>query len=553
MAPPDPDWYRNQGSLLEELKRVHKSTGGPPEIPGYDDLRELQRGGQGVVYSAIQKSTRRRVGVKVLLDGAFASDASRRRFEREIDLVSSLRHPNIVQIYDCGVTPAPDQRLYFVMEFIEGVPLHEYADALRHHNSRTFKLDGADDDEDAGAGQQDEPEQPPAPPPMSRVSIQGTLRLFAIICDAVNYAHQRGVIHRDLKPSNIRIDADGQPHILDFGLAKIAADEAADVSRHPLTSVAGQFIGSLPWASPEQADGKPEKMDIRSDVYSLGVILFQLLTGRFPYDVSGGVRNILDNILNTEPLSPREIQRSIDDEVETIALKCLSKEPDRRYQSAGELARDIRHYLAGEPIQAKRDGAWYTMMKTLRRYRVTGSVAALLAIILATGILATKWQADSAQAERTRAQIQAARAEQRFNEVRRLAHQFMFDFYDRIEHLENSRAARELLVASALEYLDRVSRETVDDEELQLEVAAAYQRIGDIQGNPTMENLGQTAGALESYRKALNIRKALVAGDPSNSALQSLVEETQHNINVVINQQVNPPPREGAAGGDVKH
>src|SRR5439155_4807813 len=162
--------------------------------------------------------------------------------------------------------------------------------------------------------------------------------------------------------------ADGQPHILDFGLAKVAADEAVDASLHPLTSVAGQFIGSLPWASPEQADGQPEKMDIRSDVYSLGVILYQLLTGRFPYDVSGGVRNVMDNILNVQPIAPGTLQRSIDDEVETIIFKCLAKEPERRYQSAGEVARDIRHYLVGEPIQAKRDSAWYTMLKTLRRY-----------------------------------------------------------------------------------------------------------------------------------------------------------------------------------------
>src|SRR5262245_15424445 len=140
MPPPNADWYRDQGSLLDELKRVHKTRAGPPQIPGYDDLRELQRGGQGVVYAAIQRSTRRRVGVKVLLDGAFASDMSRRRFEREIDMVASLRHPNIVQIYDCGVTPAPDERLYFVMEFIEGVPLNEHADALRRHSIKSLKL-----------------------------------------------------------------------------------------------------------------------------------------------------------------------------------------------------------------------------------------------------------------------------------------------------------------------------------------------------------------------------------------------------------------------------
>lgn len=541
MPPPDPDWYRNQGSLLEELKRVHDSRAGPPTIPGYDDLRELQRGGQGVVYTATQRSTRRKVGVKVLLDGAFASDLSRRRFEREIDLVASLRHPNIVQIYDCGITPAPDLRLYFVMEFIEGVPLHEYAEALRRHSAKSFSVlhEAPDDDQSEDADVEGTANADPVPP-MSRVSIQGTLRLFAIICDAVNYAHQRGVIHRDLKPSNIRIDADGQPHVLDFGLAKVAADEAVEAAMRPLTSVAGQFIGSLPWASPEQADGKPEDMDIRSDVYSLGVILYQLLTGRFPYDVSGGVRNVLDNILNVEPASPRELQRSIDDEVQTIVLKCLAKVPDRRYQSAGEVARDIRHYLSGEPIQAKRDSTWYTMMKTLRRYRVTGSVAALLAVILASGVLATKWQADRAQIERERAQTAAARAERRFNEVRRLAQTFMFHFYDGIKHLENSRAARELLVTSALEYLDRVSLETMDDQELQLEIAAAYERIGDIQGNPTMDNLGNASGALRCYHKTLTIRQSMASDDPGNTELHAMVKQTLQAINLV--ETADPAP-----------
>lgn len=161
-------WFLDQASLLEELKKSNVQRGRVPIIAGYDDLREISRGGQGVVYAATQRSTRRKVAIKVLLDGAFSSNAARRRFEREIDLVAGLKHPNIVQVYDSGSTAPPDERLYFVMEFIDGLPLTDHA---------------------------------------RNRPMRDKLVLFADICEAVNYAHQRGVIHRDLKPSNIRVDS----------------------------------------------------------------------------------------------------------------------------------------------------------------------------------------------------------------------------------------------------------------------------------------------------------------------------------------------------------
>ena len=142
----------------------------------------------------------------------------------------------------------------------------------------------------------------------------------------MNAAHLRGVIHRDLKPGNIRVDADGEPHILDFGLAKVAMPETMDSSLPEVMTITGQFLGSLPWASPEQAEGRPEKIDVRTDVYSLGVILYHMLTGRFPYEVVGNMRDVLDNILKAEPAKPSTVRRQINDEVETIVLKCLAKE-----------------------------------------------------------------------------------------------------------------------------------------------------------------------------------------------------------------------------------
>lgn len=318
-------------------------------IAGYTLLRELHRGGQGVVYQAIQKSTQRKVAIKLLREGPFAGDADRARFEREVRVLGQLQHPNIVTIHDSGSSAGC---YYLVMDYIPGQPLDVYiASGAR--------------------------------------SVRETLTLFATICEAVHAAHVRGVIHRDLKPRNIQIDEHGAPHVLDFGLAKVAlgANEQA-------MTLTGQFVGSVPWAAPEQVEGAPGQIDMRTDVYSLGVILYQMLTRRFPYEVVGNIRDVFERIVRAEPVRPRAVRREIGDEVETIVLKCLSKERERRYQSAGALARDVRRYLAGEAIEAKADSGWYLMRKALRRNRTAVAIAltatlALLAVAATTTVL---WQ-----------------------------------------------------------------------------------------------------------------------------------------------------------------
>ena len=306
-------------------------------IPGYSILREIHRGGQGVVYQAVQKATKRKVAIKVMKEGPFADRRDKARFEREVEILGQLNHPFIVGVHDSGDAHGS---YYFVMDYISGQPLDVWISSGEH-------------------------------------SVEATLGLFVKICEGVNAAHLRGVIHRDLKPGNIRIDAAGEPHILDFGLAKTAA--ASDVS---MMTVTGQFMGSLPWASPEQAEAIPGKIDIRTDVYSLGVILYQMLTGKFPYEVIGSMRDVLDHILKAEPVRPSTIRKQINDEVETIVLKCLCKERERRYQSAGELARDVGHYLAGEPIEAKRDSTLYILKKSLRRYRLPVGIGAAIAVLI---------------------------------------------------------------------------------------------------------------------------------------------------------------------------
>ena len=339
-------------------------------FPGYEIIGEIHRGGQGVVYEALQKSTQRKVAIKAMKEGTFGRPGDRTRFEREVQILGQLKHPRIVTIYDSGSAAAG---FYFVMDYIAGNALDEFM-----------------------AGQER--------------SIPETLELFARVCDAVNAAHLHGIIHRDLKPSNIRVDPQEDPHILDFGLAKVAAGE----DEHSGMTLTGQFVGSVPWASPEQAEGIPQKIDMRTDVYSLGMILHHMLTGCFPYEVAGNIRDVIDNILKAEPTRPSTIRKQIDNEVETIVLKCLAKEPDRRYQTAGELVRDIRRYLAGEPIEAKRDSVGYVLRKHLRRYRIPVAIAGAFALVVTIGFFTSLmfWrdavhERDAAEAARAEAKRQA--------------------------------------------------------------------------------------------------------------------------------------------------
>ncbi|MCK6482528.1 MAG: protein kinase [Phycisphaerae bacterium] len=343
---------------------------------GYEILHELHRGGQGVVYLARHKATHRTVALKMLLQGAFATSRQRRRFEREIELAAALRHPHIVTIFDSGTTP--DGRHYFAMEFIEGPPLDRFL-ARRRHGVAAGDL------------------------------LESRLRLFLKLCDAVNHAHQRGVIHRDLKPANILVDAAGEPHVLDFGLAKALGDGAltasADVTR------AGEFMGTFAYAAPEQLAGDPNQIDTRTDVYALGVLLYQILTDALPFRVSGSLSEALHHIAEGDPRPPIEVAPLIGDELNTIVLKALSRERDRRYQSAAALQRDIEAHLSGEPIDAKRDSRWYVLRKTARRFRAPLGVAAAFLVIVSAAVVCLALLAGRLTRERDRALEAERRAE----------------------------------------------------------------------------------------------------------------------------------------------
>jgi tetratricopeptide (TPR) repeat protein len=455
---------------------------------GFRIVRRLHHGGQGVVYQAVESATGRKVAIKVIRQGPLAGRTDRGRFEREVQILQQLDHPRIVSIRDTGVLPGGD--IYFVMDYIPGLPLDVFM-----------------------AGR--------------TLTIEQTLWLFARICEAVHAAHLHGVIHRDLKPGNIRIDPENEPYILDFGLAKLVTPDVSDeagIAPDPAMTITGQFIGSLPWASPEQAEARHAQVDIRTDVYSLGVILYHMLTGRFPYDVSGGVREILDNILKTAPPPPSRYRQRINNELDTIVLKCLQKDRERRYQSAGELGRDIANYLAHRPIEAKRDSPWYLVRKTLARHRAPVAVAVGIMLITAAAAVVslTFWQRVLREAQRATqaekraeswlgetitardaARSEARRAQNEAQKSERIV-RFLQDTLaaaDPRQALGHEVTVREALDAAAR----RIELGLAGEPQVQ---AALYATIG-----KTHQGLGLYELAERYLRRALDVRRAALPAD----------------------------------------
>lgn len=389
--------------------RPRPIDGYPENVPGYRILGELSSGGQGVVYRAVQERTGRIVALKVLGGGWLASPRQRRRFEREIEIAGGLNHPNIATVYD-----AVELRTglgAFAMELIDGVPLDQWRPDGTEDGSTAPRVGAAlgAPSIEAGASELQQSDRaalsnlptidPPAnaavsvsaEPPSAKSPTAGRwhedartraarLRVFAKACGAVHHAHLRGIIHRDLKPSNILADARGEPHILDFGIAVFLQEDPDG-----RITQSGEFTGTVEFASPEQAAGLTAEMDVRSDVYSLGVILYVMLTRRLPYPMIGPTRERLEVIRISPPVRPSTVVQSLRGDLEVIVLRALAKEPKDRYQSAEDLRRDIENFLSGEPIAARRDSAWYVLRKKARKHWKAAVVAGLLLLSTGTG------------------------------------------------------------------------------------------------------------------------------------------------------------------------
>lgn len=352
----------------------------PAQVGPYRILRKLGQGGMGTVYEAQQENPRRVVALKMIRPG-LVSRSLLARFHHEAQVLGRLRHPGIAQIYEAGTHRAADgaAQPYFVMEAVRGRALLAYADE-------------------------------------ARLGSRDRLDLLAKVCDAVQHAHERGVIHRDLKPDNILVeeqpDGSPQPKILDFGVARVIDPEGQTTTLH---TSAGQIVGTVAYMSPEQASGQPEQIDTRSDVYALGVIGYQLLCGRLPYKLStASVAESVRTIVQDDPAPLSTVVRSLRGDVTTIVGKALVKEKDRRYPSAAEMAADLRRYLRDEPITAHPPSTMYQMGKFARRNKglVAGVAASFVVLILGVvgtslGLVRARQERDAAQDARRAADLSA--------------------------------------------------------------------------------------------------------------------------------------------------
>jgi serine/threonine protein kinase/tetratricopeptide (TPR) repeat protein len=519
--------HADAGDLLETPARVEPQLTTEDHDPWlgknigpYQTIARIGQGGMGSVYRAVRIDDHylKQVAIKLVRTG-LGTGHYLRRFKNERQIMASLDHPNIARLLDGGATG--DGLPYLVMEYIEGEEIDKYCDS-------------------------------------HRLDTLARLKIFRQVCSAVQYAHQNLVVHRDLKPGNILVMADGTPKLLDFGIAKLLDPELFFQTLDPVGTVLRAMTPE--YASPEQVRG--ELVTTATDVYSLGVILYRLLTGHHPYWVDGRDPLLLARqISDTEPEKPSLVidrveevassgetrlvtperlcelrnerhailRRRLSGDLDNIVLKALRKEPTRRYVSVEQFSEDIQRYLDGMPVLARSDTFGYRAGKFITRHKAGVAGTALVFVSLLTGLFFTIREARIAEAQR-------ARAERRFNDVRKLARDLMLDVHDSIQYLPGATPARKLIIQDALEYLDSLAKEASGDLSLQRELAVAYEKVGDVQGWDVRSNLGDTAGALQSFRKSLAIRQALAHARPQDPQARSDLAEGYMKVGDVLLQ-----------------
>jgi tetratricopeptide (TPR) repeat protein len=467
---------RTQGGLLTDCvaavaeqalgSESHLGEGG--RCGPYQLDRLLGRGGMGVVFLAHRADgeVEQRVAIKLVRNGAL-EPAFRDRFLKERQILASLSHPGIARLLDAGHTV--NGQPYLVLEYIDGTPINVYCQGL---------------------------------------DVRSKLEIFLKVCAALSYAHRNLIIHRDLKPSNILVDATGQPKLLDFGIARILDQADAGVQLTKERMLTPEF------ASPEQVRGAARTT--ATDVYSLGAVLYLLLTGRSPHAAEAGETEAIEVLIcSRETIPPSRINPALRGDLDFILAMALRKEPESRYAAVDAFADDLRAFLESRPVHARSGSAWYLTQKFLRRQWLPAGVVTVAVVCLLGGLYVINRERLAAQ--------------HRFLQLRQLANKVLH-FDSALSGLPGSTKAREEIVAAAMEYLDGLTKEALDDHTLAMEVSHGYMQLAQVQGVPTYSNLGQFANAKESLRKANGLLKGTLTaelGDPNVLFLLAEIHQNQ--------------------------
>lgn len=431
-------------------------------IGPYRIERLLGEGGMGSVHLAVREvdGYEMRVALKIMRVAAL-NDYSMRRFRMERQILARLSHPNITRLLDGGITA--EGLPYLVTEYVEGLPLDQFC---------TQK-------------------QP---------SLEARLRVFLDVVNALSSAHRNLIVHGDIKPANILVTSEGTAKLVDFGIARLVDPESSSSNGSTTT-----FALTPGWASPEQLRGDPPS--VLADLYSVGRVFYELIAGQNSHSLSGLPPQRYLEVLSNTPGLPSQVsgEKALEGDLDNIALKAVEFEPEQRYQSADQFGEDIRAYLESRPISARRATWRYRAEKFTRRHRRAVIIGGLVTVALISLIAATLIQARAARQQYAAAARQALA-------VRKLANTFVFDLDDAVAEMPGATQIRARIMQSAVEYLDRLAKESAGNAELQYELGLAYTKVGDVLGLPGGSNLGKTVAALENYRKAEFILEPLARG-----------------------------------------